>query len=194
MKKCKDCNKEISNHSCRCASCAKKGKLNPNYKNGLKSILRFCIDCGKQISTTRTTCLPIRCRSCDNKTRHHSEKTKEKMSKTKIGMYDNQDNPNWQGGIGKLPYAYEWTESLREEIRDRDNHECQVCNLQEKSLKGLHKKLPIHHIDYDKMNSKEENLITLCNSCNIKANYNRDYWFAYFTYKIKEVVYACARN
>ena len=26
------------------------------------------------------------------------------------------------------------------------------------------------------------NLISTCGKCNRKANYNRDYWFAYFTY------------
>jgi hypothetical protein len=171
------------------------GINNPNYKHGLKQQLRYCEDCGKKLSNTTTTHIPIRCKSCNNKVRPYSEiKAKKISEKAKIRLSVPSNNPNWQGGIGKLPYAYEWTESLREEIRIRDEYKCQVCNLQEKSLKGLHKKLPIHHIDYDKRNCQKENLITLCNSCNIKANYNRDYWYAYFTYKIKEVVYACTRN
>jgi 5-methylcytosine-specific restriction endonuclease McrA len=34
----------------------------------------------------------------------------------------------------------------------------------------------IHHIDYDKKNIKIENLISLCQSCHMKTNYNRKYW------------------
>jgi hypothetical protein len=36
--------------------------------------------------------------------------------------------------------------------------------------------LTIHHIDYNKQNCNEENLITLCKGCNTRANYNKDYW------------------
>ena len=37
-------------------------------------------------------------------------------------------------------------------------------------------KLTVHHIDYDKQNCSPTNLITLCNSCNARANFNRNYW------------------
>ena len=36
--------------------------------------------------------------------------------------------------------------------------------------------IEIHHIDYDRKNCGEDNLITLCKQCNLRANYNRDYW------------------
>lgn len=42
------------------------------------------------------------------------------------------------------------------------------------------RRLVIHHIDYDKKNSKESNLITLCNFCNISVNRNRKEWTKYF--------------
>jgi len=42
--------------------------------------------------------------------------------------------------------------------------------------------IEVHHVDYNRFNCKENNLITLCKTDNIKANFNRDYWFAYFTY------------
>ena len=45
-----------------------------------------------------------------------------------------------------------------------------------------YRKLDIHHIDYNKMNYKKDNLITLCLKCNIKANFNRNYWYAYYVY------------
>jgi len=31
-------------------------------------------------------------------------------------------------------------------------------------------------IDYDKLNIKPKNLISLCHSCHMKTNYNREYW------------------
>ena len=53
--------------------------------------------------------------------------------------------------------------------------------MTEKKHKALYKRnLHIHHIDYDKLNCKPENLITLCHSCHAKSNYNRDYWFAFY--------------
>jgi len=36
--------------------------------------------------------------------------------------------------------------------------------------------ITIHHIDYVKKNCHPDNLITLCRSCNSRANKNRDYW------------------
>jgi hypothetical protein len=39
--------------------------------------------------------------------------------------------------------------------------------------------LPVHHIDYDKKNNDERNLITLCISCHSKTNANREYWIEY---------------
>jgi len=40
----------------------------------------------------------------------------------------------------------------------------------------------VHHINYNKQNNKEDNLITSCRGCNLKVNINRDYWYAYFIY------------
>jgi 5-methylcytosine-specific restriction endonuclease McrA len=37
-------------------------------------------------------------------------------------------------------------------------------------------RLTAHHIDYDKKNCDQQNLITLCSACNSKANFNRPYW------------------
>lgn len=41
-------------------------------------------------------------------------------------------------------------------------------------------KLAIHHIDYDKLNSDEKNLISLCFSCHNKTNVNREQWQLFF--------------
>jgi 5-methylcytosine-specific restriction endonuclease McrA len=46
--------------------------------------------------------------------------------------------------------------------------------------------LEVHHIDYDKYNNKEYNLITLCKQCNVRANYNRNYWKEIYFLKNKD--------
>ena len=40
----------------------------------------------------------------------------------------------------------------------------------------------IHHIDYDKKNCNENNLITLCLRCHRKTNANRRFWQYYFNF------------
>tara|TARA_Y100000310_G_scaffold115434_1_gene113982 strand:+ start:306 stop:1184 length:879 start_codon:yes stop_codon:yes gene_type:complete len=82
-------------------------------------------------------------------------------------------NPNWQGGISKLPYGFGFNKILKNRIKNRDNNICQICYIK-------YKILCIHHIDYDKQNNDSNNLITLCNSCHVKTNYNRDSWILYF--------------
>jgi hypothetical protein len=57
---CIDCGKHLINwFTKRCNSCARKGKLNSQYKSGDT----FCIDCGKKISRYSK-----RCKSCRGKT------------------------------------------------------------------------------------------------------------------------------
>lgn len=92
--------------------------------------------------------------------------------------YDGKGNPNYKDGLSKLPYPFEWTETLRESIRQRDNYTCQLCD---KTQGEARRKLSVHHIDYDKDNLDPENLITLCCSCNGKVNSNRLDWIKYFT-------------
>jgi hypothetical protein len=84
---------------------------------------------------------------------------------------------NWQGGISFEPYSKDWGEKLKEIIRQRDGYICQVCFI---SQDKLDIKLSIHHMDYDKKNCNEENLISLCKSCHTKTNHNREQWQSIF--------------
>ena len=95
----------------------------------------------------------------------------------KSAAVSGSNHPNWMGGISKLPYAFEFDNKLKEQIRERDNYTCQKCNTPQAECK---KRLPVHHIDYNKKNSDPVNLITLCVSCNSKVNKNRKHWTAYF--------------
>ena len=57
---------------------------------------------------------------------------------------------------------------------------------EEEHLSVYGRVLDVHHIDYNKMNINPKNLICLCHKCNLRANFRRDYWFAYFNYIIEE--------
>jgi len=89
---------------------------------------------------------------------------------------------NWKGGSSFEPYSSDFNEALKEKIRNRDNRTCQLCGIKEEEL---NRKLDVHHIDYDKKNCNEENLISLCKSCHMKTNFKRKYYRKAFA-KIKE--------
>jgi len=96
---------------------------------------------------------------------------------------DPTKHPLWRGGLSYLPYGTGWTSELRDSIRARDGYICQVCNEKQKR-KTFH----VHHIDYDKENNNESNLITLCKSCHMKTNGDREYWEEYFKDMIQEFI------
>lgn len=104
--------------------------------------------------------------------RKFSEETKKKMGDAKRG----EKSPNWKGGIQENPYSVDWTKTLRRSIRERDKYICQICS--EPQMDITHS---VHHIDYDKTNCNPNNLITLCHSCHIKTNFEREKWIINFT-------------
>ena len=162
---CIDCNKLLGNYrSKRCYSCAKKGKNNPNFNNHkLAGKNHPNWKGGKTHNNT--------CSICSKKIWFGSKK----CIKCHGISIKNSSNPNWQNGLSRIPYSIDRTNTLKESIRKRDDYTCQKCNKKGKQ---------VHHIDYDKENCKENNLITLCRKCHCRANFNRDYWFAYFIYLI----------
>ncbi len=118
------------------------------------------------------------------KGKHVSPKTEFKKGH-KLNTWKN--NPRYIDGRSKFPYPEEWTNKLKDQIRKRDSYCCRICNKsKEQEFIEIGQELSIHHIDYNKQNCNEGNLITLCKKCNTKVNSNRDYWFAYFTYIMGE--------
>lgn len=98
-----------------------------------------------------------------------SDEHKLKMSIAKLG----ERHWNWKGGITNQQYCEVWSDKVFEEyILERDNYECKNPEC----LKRPYKRLTRHHINYDKKNCSPDNLIVLCNSCNVRANFNREYW------------------
>jgi len=120
---------------------------------------------------------------------NHSTKRLEvrrKMSENHADVSGDK-NPNWNNGTSREGYSYKFNKQLKEQIRKRDNYICQNCSItEEEYIIVFGRTLDVHHIDYNKENCQESNLITLCQSCNSRVNYNRDYWFAYFTYIMED--------
>lgn len=88
-------------------------------------------------------------------------------------------NPNWRGGISRLPYPYEFRH-VRLIVLKRDDFQCQGP-----SCEGGDKRLTAHHINYIKADCREQNLITLCSTCNSKANFDRDWWQGFYQHLMR---------
>ena len=113
-----------------------------------------------------------------------SEETRKRMSLARIGKYGGDKSPGWRGGKSFESYGLEFNNSLREQIRIRDNLRCQECFRHQDELRtetNRPYKLNVHHIDYDKKNNNQNNLISLCRNCHMQTNFNRDDWTRYFT-------------
>ena len=98
----------------------------------------------------------------------------DKISLSLKQLFQNPENcPNWRGGLSFEPYSVNWTEKLRKTIRERDAYICKLCGKYGNT---------VHHIDYNKKNCNPDNLITLCNNCNLRVNFNRENWINHFQY------------
>lgn len=104
-------------------------------------------------------------------------------TRSKSEVQKGEKNSRWLGGISFEPYGIEFNKDLREKIRKRDNYTCQMleCGAVQNG-----RKFHVHHIDYQKINNEDWNLITLCLPCHMKTNTNREYWENYFTTYICE--------
>ena len=93
------------------------------------------------------------------------------------GCRRGSNHVNWKGGISKEPYCQDWTEELKTYIKDRDGNRClnPYCNSKEPD------DLNVHHIDYNKKNCSPFNLITICRSCNARANVDRIWHKSWYT-------------
>jgi len=165
---CSDCGEEISRGAAsgKCAKCAdgrfKKG--NKSWTEGKKRSLEV----RKKISETRKRKIAMGELICDGSYLPH---------------FPGEKNPNWRGGKSIEPYAWGFGEELKNKIRTRDGYVCQVC-----FLSGFDKALSVHHIDYNKENHDENNLISLCRKCHGATNYNRKYWQNVLSEKIMKGV------
>jgi 5-methylcytosine-specific restriction endonuclease McrA len=86
-----------------------------------------------------------------------------------------------QGGTG-IPYEYaDYPEKyfrIRLKILKRDRYICGICGRYGNQ---------VHHIDYNKKNNNEDNLMCSCRKCNNKVNFNRPYWKEFLSKKLINV-------
>ena len=140
-----------------------RGKNNPSWKG--KNIKRVCKVCGKEFEVWPSFIKRGEGIFCSNKCKGRWRSEHQK----------NENNPLWNGGSSREPYSIDWTKTLRRSIRERDHYTCQLCGELQSDIT-----FSIHHIDYNKKNCNPENLLTLCISCHLKTNINREYWKEFF--------------
>jgi len=133
-----------------------------------------CHSISRKIKTLRL------CRFCGKEfTPPHGGKESQKYCsrscyiKSAIG----KNAANWRGGLSFEPYPIVFNKQFKEKIRKRDNYTCAICGEFGKA---------VHHINYIKNDTFPENCITLCQSCHVKTNGNREYWIEYFTTKASD--------
>jgi hypothetical protein len=206
MKKfnCQSCGKETKTKlseykGSRNHFCSKKcyGKFITKTKKGIHltpMTLTYCERCKKEIKnygTKRRRFCSFICTikrkivTCENCGKPFSKK--ENLINRSIHNYcskkcygehrQGKNNIMWKGGISFEPYSPLFNDTLKKQIRDRDYHICQMCGIDENAT---FRKLDIHHIDYDKQNNNQENLIALCINCHGKVHFDRDDWKIYF--------------
>ena len=76
-------------------------------------------------------------------------------------------NPNWRDGASENPYPNEFR-AIKKMIRTRDNSICRICHKKQEGRFGV-----VHHIDADKNNNAEENLVLVCRRCHGKIHWGR---------------------
>lgn len=87
-----------------------------------------------------------------------------------------ENSANWKNGASFKPYCSKFNEEFKEKIRDQFGRQCFICGLSEE-LNG--KKLPVHHINYNKdclCGDSKCYFVPLCNSCHSRTNNNRRFW------------------
>lgn len=109
-----------------------------------------------------------------NKGNKHTEETKQKMSERRKGKATGAKHPAWMGEDHNRTYPEAFFR-VRKQILKRDGGKCLNPGCW-----GTSSRISVHHIDYDKNNNNPENLITVCMSCNNRANKGREFWIAYY--------------
>jgi len=143
-------------------------KIKETLKNKWKKIPKECWFCKKVYLV-----IPAR----NNRTRFCSIKCNSSY------RFSGERHPNWKGGKSFEPYSPSFSKHLKEFIRKRDNYRCQECGKEGCKRRAL----DIHHIDYNKKNCSEKNLISLCPSCHVKTNFKRLDWERYYKNKIEKI-------
>ena len=173
-----------------CETCGKKFLIS-KYKH-VKGIGRFCSkDCYTVYQQQNIVKISLETREKMSESRkkyikengcyftgkNHTLESIKLISKNRKGKCMGEEHPHWNSGLSFELYGIEFNEELKEQVRKRDMYVCCNCGITQEEAGYT---LNVHHIDYDKKNNEETNLISLCNSCHAYTNYDRDTWKRYF--------------
>jgi len=100
-------------------------------------------------------------RSVAQKGKEFSDKHLKNLSVAVRKRVENGTHNWYRGGVTSDPYPIEFGDYLRGKIRRRDNHECQSCGENVYRSKRGH----VHHINGNKQDCSENNLLLLCATC-----------------------------
>ena len=106
-----------------------------------------------------------------------------KMKEERSNAYTGKNNPNYIDGMSNRGYPQEFNERLKKIIRNKFNN-CDYISGLHKDIINFSQNLDVHHIDYDKLNISEGNLIPLSKSNHTKTNGNRFFWERLFKYSL----------
>ena len=128
---------------------------------------------------------------------HHTEETKQKLSKIHTGMKASSEtkvkmsekrrgslNPAWMGGVSFGDYCPKFNREFRERVRAFFKYTCLGCGALQKE-----ERLTVHHVLYNKKACCDGSIpmfAPLCRSCHGKTNHNRKYWENYYAQIIQE--------
>lgn len=143
----------------KCVGVSQRGRVKTE---NVKREVKECVTCGAPYSVPSAHAHRYYCcsRSC-------SYVRRSALSK-------GDRNPNWTGGLSRLPYPWNFNETSRRIIA-RDGARCR-----NPGCLGKDKRLTTHHINYDKQECGDNNLICLCSSCNSRANFGREKWQQFY--------------
>lgn len=178
-----------------CQVCGKEFITYPNWvkRGGGKFCSHTCVGISQREVKVKKICLfcgigfevrPSKLIHNANKYCSHDCAEKGSIGR-EIPSIQGEKHCNWKNGASRQLYPLKFNDELKENIRKRDGYNCQLCNLQdEEHILIYGYSLMVHHIDYVKENCEDNNLISLCNQCHGRTNYNRTYWTDFFQSKL----------
>lgn len=122
-----------------------KREINPNehFNKGKKNVIRFCLNCGKELTNSQKKYCNQECQG---------EYTKKK----KINEW--KEHPEHFNGEWNYPF-------IRNYLLNKFNNKCEKCGWGEINKYTNSTTLEVHHINGDCTDNREENLQILCPNC-----------------------------
>lgn len=154
-----------------------RGENHPNWER----LEVACDFCGKKVFVVPSKVKRQRYVFCSSRCYDAARNEITRKQWQENAKYSNsmrgENHPSWCGGFSRAPYPFEFDESKKLEIRERDGFQCVLCEAPEDK-----QALSIHHVNYDKTNCNPWNLVSLCKSCHSKTTSgNRLHWQSVLT-------------